>query len=79
MHSKLTLTCSGDANPKPEQYTWKKIHGLSSFQSSVQTGELNIKNVTIKDAGQYTCNVTNAIGSSSNTFNVDVLCKSVLF
>ncbi|CAM4555670.1 unnamed protein product [Leuciscus chuanchicus] len=73
VHSRLTLTCSGDANPKPERYTWKKIHGLSSFQSSVQTGELNIKNVTIKDAGQYTCNVTNAIGSSSKTINVDVL------
>ncbi|XP_077063904.1 B-cell receptor CD22-like isoform X2 [Siphateles boraxobius] len=74
MNSRLTLTCSGDANPKPVKYTWKHTPGLSSFPFPFQTGELNIDNVTIKHAGQYTCIVTNAIGSSSsNTFNVDVL------
>ncbi|KAK7172120.1 hypothetical protein R3I93_004425 [Phoxinus phoxinus] len=72
VNSRLTLKCSGDANPTPVQYTWKHTSGLS-FPFPSQTGELNIENITIQHAGQYTCVVANAIGSSSNTFNVDVL------
>ncbi|RXN06217.1 B-cell receptor CD22-like isoform X1 [Labeo rohita] len=69
----LTLTCSADANPQPHSYTWKHTPGLSSFPLSVKTGQLNIEKVTIQHAGQYTCDVTNSVGTRSNTTKVDVL------
>ncbi|XP_059390077.1 B-cell receptor CD22-like [Carassius carassius] len=69
----LTLTCSADANPSSHMYTWKHKPGLSSFPLSIETGQLNIKNVTVQHAGQYTCDVTNTIGTRSQTIKVDVL------
>ncbi|XP_073674432.1 B-cell receptor CD22-like [Garra rufa] len=70
----LTLTCSADANPRQCRYTWKHTPGLSSFPSSLETGQqLNIEKVTIQHAGQYTCDVTNDIGTRSHTIQLDVL------
>uniref|UniRef100_A0A9J8BNA1 B-cell receptor CD22 n=1 Tax=Cyprinus carpio carpio TaxID=630221 RepID=A0A9J8BNA1_CYPCA len=69
----LTLTCSADANPLPHMYTWKHKPALSSVPLPIKTGQLNIENVTIQHAGQYTCDVTNTIGTRSNTIKVDVL------
>ncbi|XP_026120031.1 B-cell receptor CD22-like [Carassius auratus] len=69
----LTLTCSADANPPSLMYTWKHKPGLSSFPLSIKTGQLNIKNVTIQHAGQYTCDVTNTIGTRSHAITVGVL------
>ncbi|XP_067306339.1 B-cell receptor CD22-like isoform X2 [Pseudorasbora parva] len=71
VNSRLTLTCSAEANPKPV-YTWNHINGLSNFPLSSQTGQLNIDNVTIQHAGQYTCDVKNTIGTKSRSINVDV-------
>ncbi|XP_042610836.1 B-cell receptor CD22-like isoform X2 [Cyprinus carpio] len=69
----LTLTCSADANPLPHMYTWKHKPALTSVPLPIKTGQLNIENVTIQHAGQYTCDVTNTIGTRSNTIKVDVL------
>ncbi|XP_073674433.1 B-cell receptor CD22 [Garra rufa] len=70
----LTLTCSADANPRQCRYTWKHTPGLSSFPLSLGTGQqLNIEKVTIQHAGQYTCDVTNDIGTRSHTIQLDVL------
>lgn len=76
--STLTLTCSAESNPQPHSYTWKHIPGLSSFSLSMNNKELKIEKVTIQHAGQYTCDVTNTIGTRSHTIKADVLCKSVL-
>uniref|UniRef100_A0A673LVW8 B-cell receptor CD22 n=1 Tax=Sinocyclocheilus rhinocerous TaxID=307959 RepID=A0A673LVW8_9TELE len=69
----LTLTCSADSDPPPHMYTWKHKPGLSSVPLSMETGQLNIKKMTIQHAGQYTCDVTNTIGTGSHTIKVDVL------
>uniref|UniRef100_A0A8C1Y7S4 B-cell receptor CD22 n=1 Tax=Cyprinus carpio TaxID=7962 RepID=A0A8C1Y7S4_CYPCA len=69
----LTLTCSADSDPLPHMYTWKHKPALSSVPLPIKTGQLNIENVTIQHAGQYTCEVTNTIGTRSNTTKVDVL------
>ncbi|XP_051720106.1 B-cell receptor CD22 isoform X2 [Ctenopharyngodon idella] len=73
VYSRLSLTCSADADPQPIEYAWKHTPGLTSFPLESQTGQLNIDNVTIQHAGQYTCDVTNTIGTRSHTINVDVL------
>ncbi|XP_016111719.1 B-cell receptor CD22-like [Sinocyclocheilus grahami] len=69
----LTLTCSADSDPPPHMYTWKHKPGLSSVPLSMETGQLYIKKMTIQHAGQYTCDVTNTIGTGSHTIKVDVL------
>uniref|UniRef100_A0A8C1VQK7 B-cell receptor CD22 n=1 Tax=Cyprinus carpio TaxID=7962 RepID=A0A8C1VQK7_CYPCA len=60
----LTLTCSADSDPPPHMYTWKHKPALSSVPLPIKTGQLNIENVTIQHAGQYTCEVTNTIAKS---------------
>ncbi|XP_059369942.1 B-cell receptor CD22-like [Carassius carassius] len=67
----LTLTCSADAEPQPHTYKWKHTPGLSPL--SMETGQLNIEKVTIQHAGQYTCDVTNTMGTGSHAVKVDVL------
>ncbi|XP_016128356.1 B-cell receptor CD22 isoform X1 [Sinocyclocheilus grahami] len=69
----LTLTCSADADPWPHTYKWKHTPRLFSVPLSMETGQLNIENVTIQHAGQYTCDVTNTIGTGSHSINVYVL------
>uniref|UniRef100_A0A8C1XH82 B-cell receptor CD22 n=1 Tax=Cyprinus carpio TaxID=7962 RepID=A0A8C1XH82_CYPCA len=69
----LTLTCSADAEPQPHTYKWKHTPGLSSVPLSMETRQLNIEKVTIQHAGLYTCDVTNAIGTGSNTTEINVL------
>ncbi|KAL1261113.1 hypothetical protein QQF64_008940 [Cirrhinus molitorella] len=69
----LTLTCSADADPQPHMYTWKHTPGLPSFSFPMNNKELKINKVTTQHAGQYTCDVTNTIGTGSRTIEVDVL------
>ncbi|KAK2880768.1 hypothetical protein Q8A67_018036 [Cirrhinus molitorella] len=69
----LTLTCSADADPQPHMYTWKHTPGLPSLSFPMNNKELKINKVTTQHAGQYTCDVTNTIGTGSDTIKVDVL------
>ncbi|XP_026137796.1 B-cell receptor CD22-like isoform X2 [Carassius auratus] len=69
----LTLTCSADAEPQPHTYKWKHTPGLSPVPLSMETGQLNIEKVTIQHAGQYTCDITNTMGTGSHAVKVDVL------
>ncbi|XP_051535082.1 B-cell receptor CD22 isoform X2 [Myxocyprinus asiaticus] len=74
--SSLTLNCSADANPNPTLYTWKHTPGPTSSLLSSKTngdGHLYIKAVTIQHAGQYTCDVSNSLGTKFSSTNVDVL------
>lgn len=56
----VTLTCSGDANPAVEDYTWHKRTGTDS--SPRGTG----RNLTLDsgESGVYYCRAQNALGAA---------------
>ncbi|XP_060754304.1 B-cell receptor CD22-like, partial [Neoarius graeffei] len=66
--SSVTLTCSSDANPPVENYTWFK--GMTS----VGKGKTyTISNISSEDSGEYKCKCSNELGhqdSISVTLNV---------
>ncbi|XP_053332894.1 B-cell receptor CD22-like isoform X2 [Clarias gariepinus] len=60
--SSVTLTCSSDANPPVELYTWYK------GKSSIGTGKTyTISNINSVDSGDYTCQAKNKHGHQSST------------
>ena len=69
--SKVTLTCSSDANPPVDIYTWYRDI------TYVSTGPQLVKdNVSHEDSGQYVCQGTNRHGSQrSPPVSLDVQCK----
>ncbi|KAM9454162.1 B-cell receptor CD22-like [Clarias gariepinus] len=73
--SSVTLTCSSDANPPVEIYTWFKD------MTSVGKGKTyTISNISSEDSGEYKCKCSNEVGhqdSSSVTLNVLYLPKNV--
>ncbi|KAL1005550.1 hypothetical protein UPYG_G00060550 [Umbra pygmaea] len=71
--SSVTLTCSSDANPPVDNYTWYK-NNVTSPKASGQS--YNITNITSEDSGEYVCEAKNLYGhlNSSNLF-VHVHCK----
>ncbi|KAI5613897.1 B-cell receptor CD22-like, partial [Silurus asotus] len=66
--SSVTLTCSSDANPPVETYTW--------FKGSTSVGKaknFTISNISSEDSGEYKCMCSNEVGhqnSTSVTLNV---------
>ncbi|KAF1394735.1 hypothetical protein PFLUV_G00004240 [Perca fluviatilis] len=62
----LQLNCSTVGNPSP-MYTW-----TSPIRSYPNGSVLTIDSVTSEDKGQYTCSVSNRMGTVTVTFNVDV-------
>ena len=71
--STVTLTCSSDANPPVDSYTWYRDSGSSSISSGHQ---LVKEDVSPADSGQYTCQVTNKRGSQrTSPHSLDVQCK----
>ncbi|XP_064163805.1 B-cell receptor CD22-like [Anguilla rostrata] len=62
--SSVTLTCSSsDANPPVQTYTWYKNNRAdSSWRGSSYT----IKSITLQDAGEYTCQAGNGIGTKTS-------------
>ncbi|XP_053531930.1 B-cell receptor CD22 [Ictalurus punctatus] len=66
--SSVTLTCSSDANPPVENYTW--------FKGTTSVGKgntYNISKIRSEDSGQYKCKCSNEVGhqdSISVTLNV---------
>ncbi|KAM9454169.1 B-cell receptor CD22-like [Clarias gariepinus] len=73
--SSVTLTCSSDANPPVEIYTWFKD------MTSVGKGKTyTISNISSEDSGEYKCKCSNKVGhqdSSSVTLNVLYSPKNV--
>ncbi|KAM9455183.1 B-cell receptor CD22-like [Clarias gariepinus] len=60
--SSVTLTCSSDANPPVELYTWYK------GKSSIGTGKTyTISNISSAGSGNYTCQAKNKHGHQSST------------
>ncbi|XP_072513976.1 B-cell receptor CD22-like [Salminus brasiliensis] len=65
----VTLTCSSDANPPVQKYTWFKGTSL------VATGEtFTIKNISSENSGGYKCRSSNEQGEKySDTVTLNVL------
>ena len=66
--SQLQLHCSSEGGPQLE-YSWSRTNTLSN-DTTTNTNNLTISNVTTLDGGNYTCTVTNVAGSSSDTVTV---------
>ncbi|XP_067115023.1 LOW QUALITY PROTEIN: B-cell receptor CD22-like [Osmerus mordax] len=61
--SSVTLTCSSDANPPVQTYTWYQ-ENITSSKSSGQS--YTITNISSEDSGQYWCRAQNDVGDSSS-------------
>uniref|UniRef100_A0A3P8YTZ4 Ig-like domain-containing protein n=1 Tax=Esox lucius TaxID=8010 RepID=A0A3P8YTZ4_ESOLU len=66
--SSVTLTCSSDANPPVNKYTWYK-KTVTSPKASGQN--YNITNIRPEDSGEYYCEAENKYGRL-NSFSVSV-------
>ncbi|XP_071032242.1 B-cell receptor CD22-like [Oncorhynchus clarkii lewisi] len=73
--SSVTLTCSSDANPPVDKYTWYKItYKKMSMRHSGQS--YTIHNISSEDRGEYYCEAENEVGAKiSKLVPVNVLCK----
>ena len=76
--STLELRCSSMGDP-PLQYRWTRVtYGVNNaFPDSIITTNnvLRINSVSVSDGGNYTCTVTNDVGSSSSTVSVYSKCS----
>ncbi|XP_045564916.1 B-cell receptor CD22-like isoform X2 [Salmo salar] len=62
--SSVTLTCSSDANPPVDKYTWYKKN-VASPKASGQS--YSITNISSEDRGEYYCEAENTIASHNST------------
>ncbi|XP_041959439.1 nectin-1-like [Alosa sapidissima] len=60
----VTLTCSSDANPPVESYTWFKVNESSPVGSGQQ---YSITNISSEDGGQYYCEARNKYGAEKSS------------
>ncbi|XP_055770660.1 B-cell receptor CD22-like [Salvelinus fontinalis] len=71
--SSVTLTCSSDANPPVDKYTWYK-KSVTSPKASGQS--YSITNISSEDRGEYYCEAQNEVGAKiSKLVYVNVLYK----
>ena len=66
--SQLQFNCSAEGGPQLE-YSWSRTNTLSN-NTTTNTNNLTISNISALDGGNYTCTVTNDAGSSSNTVTI---------
>ncbi|KAM9454166.1 B-cell receptor CD22-like [Clarias gariepinus] len=75
--SSVTLTCSSDANPPVEIYTWFKDTCMTSIGNEKT---YTISDISSEDSGEYKCKCSNGVGhqdSSSVSLNVLYRPKNV--
>ncbi|XP_064175824.1 B-cell receptor CD22-like, partial [Anguilla rostrata] len=60
----VTLTCMNNANPPVQRYTWFKNNRAVSSETGGPEDRYTIKSVTWQDAGEYTCEAGNGIGTN---------------
>ncbi|XP_063066415.1 B-cell receptor CD22-like [Engraulis encrasicolus] len=75
----VSLTCSSDANPPVENYTWFKVNESTQFDSAAVGSEqqFTISNIRPEDAGEYYCEARNKLGSdSSSVVSLSVTVKT---
>ncbi|XP_064815420.1 B-cell receptor CD22-like [Oncorhynchus masou masou] len=72
--SSVTLTCSSDANPPVQSYTWYKKNGGHYQFSNVNTGPQHIFNlIKSSDSGEYYCEAWNGMKTGrSGSININV-------
>uniref|UniRef100_A0AAZ3RUK8 B-cell receptor CD22 n=1 Tax=Oncorhynchus tshawytscha TaxID=74940 RepID=A0AAZ3RUK8_ONCTS len=70
--SSVNLTCSSDANPPVENYTWYK-RNVTSPKASGQS--YTIHNVSSEDREGYYCEALNIIGRETIPVHINVICK----
>ncbi|XP_064161717.1 B-cell receptor CD22-like isoform X4 [Anguilla rostrata] len=64
--SSVTLTCSSDANPPVQNYTWFKKNDTGVWQAG--SGQsLNFSNFRSWNRGQYYCEAQNRLGAQNST------------
>ncbi|KAJ8362494.1 hypothetical protein AAFF_G00372000 [Aldrovandia affinis] len=57
----VTLTCSSNANPPVQRYTWfKNSRAITSWRGSEQS--YTIKDIKPSDSGEYYCEAVNGVG-----------------
>ncbi|KAJ8287676.1 hypothetical protein COCON_G00003350 [Conger conger] len=61
--SSVTLTCSSDANPRVQSYTWFKENRAVSSKRQTYT----ISNMSSEDSGRYHCQARNEHGVDNST------------
>ncbi|XP_047659026.1 B-cell receptor CD22-like [Tachysurus fulvidraco] len=67
--SSVTLTCSSDANPPVQNYTWFK--GKTSVGNEKT---YNISKISPEDSGEYKCKCSNEVGhQDSNSVTLNIL------
>ncbi|XP_064163733.1 B-cell receptor CD22-like [Anguilla rostrata] len=64
--SSVTLTCSSDANPPVQNYTWYKNNRAVSSETGGPEDRYTIKSITLQDAGEYICEAGNGIGTKTS-------------
>ncbi|XP_065815919.1 B-cell receptor CD22-like [Labrus bergylta] len=70
-NSRVTVTCSCDANPAPE-YTWYNVNGRELSKES----ELVFSSVQSSDSGRYYCKAKNDLGERTSGYvKVEVKCE----
>ncbi|XP_065815991.1 B-cell receptor CD22-like [Labrus bergylta] len=70
-NSRVTVTCSCDANPAPE-YTWYNVNGHELSKES----ELVFSSVQSSDSGRYYCKAKNDLGERTSGYvKVEVKCE----
>lgn len=74
--NKLTVNCIAEGNPDPYNYKWTKMSHTTRLISNLPA--LYIGAIQRKDAGLYSCVVTNTIGTGKADTNVVVMCKYFL-
>ncbi|XP_063067985.1 B-cell receptor CD22-like [Engraulis encrasicolus] len=62
--SRVTLTCSSDANPPVQNYTWFKVNESTPVASGQH---FNISNIRSEDAGHYYCEAGNRHGTDNSS------------
>ncbi|MBN3307231.1 TUTL protein, partial [Amia calva] len=64
--SSVTLTCSSNANPPEQNYTWFKTNGSAVWEKG--SGQsFTITNISPGDSGQYYCEAHNKHGAHNST------------
>ncbi|XP_064856736.1 B-cell receptor CD22-like [Oncorhynchus nerka] len=68
--SSVTLTCSSDANPPVDKYTWYKKN-VTTPKASGQS--YSITNLISEDRGEYYCEDVNEVGAQNSTSQLIII------